>query len=70
MCEICVKAQDEAKPTGEGATADAWHKTDVMLRAWLASLPDDHDVHTLGLEEQLMTWADHVDATTVERKIN
>ena len=70
MCEICVKAQDEAQPTGQGATADAWHRAEAMFEAWKASLPGDHEIHGLDLHDQLMAWADHIDSTTIERSIN
>lgn len=70
MCEICVRAQDAAEPTGDGATADAWARARAALTAWLHSLPDDHEVHHMSERDRLMAWADHIDSTTVERVIN
>ncbi len=70
MCEICVSAQDAAQPTGDGATADAWARAAAAHDAWLASLPDDHPVNDLDCEGKMLAWADHVDATCVERPVN
>lgn len=70
MCEICVKAQDEALPTGQGQNADAWHRTEAMFEAWKASLPEDHEVHDMMLFDQLLAWAEHIDNTTTERSVN
>lgn len=38
--------------------------------AWLASLPDDHPVRDLDTKGQVFAWAEHMDATTVDRAIN
>ena len=70
MCEICMKAQDEAKSTGDGATADAWHRFAEAFYAWIASLPDDHPVHDMSEKDRAIAWAEHMDATTVDRVIN
>lgn len=70
MCAICVDAQDATPPTGEGATADAWEKTSRAYAAWVAAQPDDSDLHTLSEEDKMVAWAEHMDATTVDRAIN
>lgn len=70
MCAICVKAQDERPPTGDGATADAWDRFTAAFEAWVASLPEDHPAHDMSEEDRAIAWADHMDATTVERAIN
>lgn len=67
MCTICVEAQDATLPTGEGATADAWERTSRAFQAWSAAQPDDSDLHSLSEMEQLLAWAEHMDATTVDR---
>lgn len=70
MCEICVKVQDETPPTGRGAAYDAWHRTDLMMQAWVASLPVDHDIHDMNVEQKILAWADHIDATCIDRVVN
>lgn len=70
MCAICVAAQDAAKPTGNGATADAWERFGAALDVWIRSLPDDHPIQDMTELERAMAWADHIDCTTVDRVIN
>lgn len=70
MCAICVAAQDAVTPSGEGATYDAWERFAAAHDAWIASFPDDHDIHLMDTYERAMAWADHMDATTVDRVIN
>lgn len=70
MCEICVKAQDETAPTGEGATADAWARFTAAFYAWSTSLPDEHPVHDMSEGDRAIAWAEHLDETTVDRVIN
>lgn len=67
MCEICVKAQDDTPPTGEGATADAWARAGASIRAWRAANPHlDFD----SVLDECEAWATHMDETTIDRAIN
>lgn len=70
MCKICVDAQDATLPTGDGATADAWERMSRSYAAWVSSQPVDSDLHSLSEEEKMIAWAEHMDATTVDRVIN
>jgi hypothetical protein len=37
MCEICVKAQDEAKPTGNGPTRQSGHGSRRFLKTAMST---------------------------------
>lgn len=67
MCAICVTAQDETPPTGQGATADAWARAEASIKAWRDANPN---LEFDGVIEECEAWAKHMDETTVERAIN